>query len=93
VNKQFSLSGSARIILSGGVQWNNVVFNVRGKGTVVTLSSRSSLTGILNADERTVKMTDSAIVNGQVNAKKLLLLERSRIVEPPVVSPEQPPAP
>jgi autotransporter-associated beta strand protein len=93
VNKQFSLSGSARIILSGGVQWNNVVFNARGKGTVVTLSSRSSLTGILNADERTVKMTDSAIVNGQVNAKKLLLLERSRIVEPPVVSPEQPPAP
>src|ERR1700736_6689475 len=91
VNQQFSLSGSARIILSGGVQWNHVVFNVLGKGSVVTLRDVSSLTGILNANDRTVRMTDQARVYGQVNAKKLQLLEHSRIIEPPVVSPEQPP--
>jgi autotransporter-associated beta strand protein len=87
VNRQFSLSRSAKIILSGGVQWNNVVFNVRGKGSVVTLSGRSRLTGILNASQRTVGLTDYAIVYGQVNAKKLLLLESSQIIQPPVVSP------
>ena len=93
VNKQFSLSGMAKIMLSGDVQWNNVVFNVRGQGSVVTLSGHSSLTGILNANDRTVKMSGQAIVYGKVNAKKLRLLESSQIIEPPVVSPEQPPAP
>jgi len=93
VNKQFSLSGMAKIMLSGDVQWNNVVFNVRGQGSVVTLSGHSSLTGILNANDRTVKMSGQAIVYGKVNAKKLRLLESSQIIEPPVVSPEQPPTP
>jgi hypothetical protein len=91
VFRQFSLSGSAKILLAGDVRWNHVVFNVRGKGSIVKLSDQASLTGILNANNRTVKMTDQAIVHGQVHAKKLLLLGSSRIIEP-VVSPEQPPS-
>jgi hypothetical protein len=93
VNQQFSLSGSARIVLAGGVVWNHVVFNVRGKGSDVRLTDRSSLTGILNAPKRTVKMNEQAIVYGQVNAKKVLLNEDSQIIPQPVVSPEQPPPP
>jgi hypothetical protein len=38
-------------------------------------------------------MKEQAIVYGQVNAKRVLLLESSQIIQPPVVSPEQPPTP
>jgi len=93
VSNQFSLSGRARIILSGGVDWRHVFFNVRGKGGTVTLSGNSSLVGILAARQRTVRMSDNALVTGQVWAKKVTLLDSSRIIEPPVVSPEQPPIP
>ncbi|MEY2544539.1 MAG: type secretion system secreted protein VgrG [Verrucomicrobiota bacterium] len=93
VNQQFSLSGSARIVLAGGVVWNHVVFNVRGTGSDVRLTDHSSLTGILNAPKRTVRMNEQAIVYGQVNAKKVLLGEDSQIIPQPVVSPEQPPPP
>ena len=45
------------------------------------------------AGQRTVRMSDNALVTGQVWAKKVTLLDSSRIIEPPVVSPEQPPIP
>jgi hypothetical protein len=69
------------------------VFNVRGTGSDVRLTDHSSLTGILNAPKRTVRMNEQAIVYGQVNAKKIVLGEDSQIIPQPVVSPEQPPPP
>ena len=45
VTQQFSLSGNARIVLSGGVQWNNVLFNVRGTSSAVSISGNASLQG------------------------------------------------
>jgi autotransporter-associated beta strand protein len=92
VSKRFSLSDEARIILAGDVQWNKVTFNVHGSGTTVKISGSSTLTGVLNAAGRTVKLTDQALVTGRVNAKKLFLLDSSRLVQP-VISPEQPPTP
>jgi hypothetical protein len=88
VNKRFSLSDNARIILAGNTQWNNVTFNVRGSGRTIELSGSSTLTGILNASGRIVRLTDQALVNGQVIAKKLLVLDSAH-----VASPEQPPTP
>ena len=92
VTKQFSLSGSATIVLSGGVQWNHVFFNVLGKGSDVTLSGHSSLTGIITAKQRTVKLSDHSIVRGEVIANKVVLSGNGQIIQPPVVSPEQPPS-
>lgn len=87
VTKQFSLSGSAKIVLSGGVQWDNVMFNVRGKGTVVRLSGQSELVGILTANRRKVQLSDNSIVRGQVFARRVVLLDGSQIIQPPVASP------
>ena len=87
VTKQFSLSGSAKIVLSGGVQWDNVRFNVRGKGTVVRLSGQSGLVGILTANRRKVQLSDNSIVRGQVFARRVVLLDGSQIIQPPVASP------
>jgi hypothetical protein len=93
VSKQFSLSGSSRIVLSGGVQWNKVAFNVLGKGSNVTLSGSSRLVGVLNASKRMVLLRNQAIVWGEVHAARLILDDSSKVIQPPVISPEQPPAP
>lgn len=86
VKKKFSLSGTARVLLTGGLQWNNVVFLVLGKGKV-TLSGHSSLEGIIVAVQRTVIMSDYSIVRGNVIAYKVLLRDSAQIIHPPVMSP------
>ena len=45
VTRQFSLSGNARIVLLGGVQWNGVLFNVRGGRGAVSVKGNASLQG------------------------------------------------
>jgi cytoskeletal protein CcmA (bactofilin family) len=75
------------------VQWDNVLFNVRGQGTDVLLSNNAHLEGILMANLRTVRLSGQSTVTGEVIAKKIVMNGGSRISHPPVVSPEQPPAP
>jgi hypothetical protein len=87
VTNQFSLTGNAKIVLSGGVQWNSVFFNVLGQGDPVRLSKQSSLSGILEASQRTVKLRGHATVLGEVIARKVLLSGASQITQPPVLSP------
>jgi hypothetical protein len=87
VTQQFSLSDSSKIVLSGGVQWNCVHFNVLGQGNPVLLSGHSSLVGILTANQRTVKMTNHAIVTGEVIANKIVLRDSAQIIQPPIISP------
>ena len=87
VTNEFSLSGRAKIVLSGGIHWNNVRFNVRWNGCAVRLSGRSELVGILTAKHRKVKLTGNSIVRGQVFARRVVLRGNSQIIEPPVVSP------
>jgi hypothetical protein len=87
VTKQFSLSGMSKIILSGGIQWNNVFFNVLGSGSTVSLSGKASLTGTLTAAQRVVRLRGQTVVYGKVIAPKVLLSNAAQIVLPPVTSP------
>ena len=87
VTKQFSLSGHSRIILSGGLRWDHVFFNVLGRGSLISLSGKAQLYGTLTAVQRTVKMGGHSVVYGAVTAKRILLTDAARIIPPPIVSP------
>jgi cytoskeletal protein CcmA (bactofilin family) len=87
VTNQFSLSGQAKIVLSGGVTWDNVLFNIRGSGSNVTLSDQSRLSGILMANNRTVQLSGQSIVTGEVVANKLSVSGKGQIIHPPITSP------
>lgn len=86
VSRKFSLSGNARIVLSGGVQWNDVLFNVRGASSVVSIGGAASLQGILMANERTVTMGSHSTLVGQIIANRVLLSGASQVVHPPITS-------
>src|SRR5207244_8195080 len=45
VTNQFSLASASKILLSGGVTWDSVLFNVRGSGSDVKLDGQSTLNG------------------------------------------------
>jgi choice-of-anchor A domain-containing protein len=87
VTRGFSLTDTARIVLSGGLDWNDVLFNVRGRGNAVTLSGSSSFQGILLAARRTVQLRDAAIIRGEAIADNFLMQGATQINHPPVVSP------
>ena len=87
VRNQFALSGRSRVVLAGDVQCDTVVFNILGKGDVVRLTRRASLTGVLVANRRTVRLGGHSIINGQVFAKRVSLRGASQIIPPPIVSP------
>jgi len=86
VSKQFSLTDHAEIILSGGVTWDNVLFNVRGTGTNVTLDGQSTLRGVLMANNRTVANAGGSLVYGEVVANKIKLSGSAQIIHPPLSS-------
>jgi choice-of-anchor A domain-containing protein len=87
VRQTFSLAGHANIVLSGGLDWNDVLFNVRGKGDDVLLSRDSSFQGVLMANKRTVRVRDNASVRGEIIADSVQLQGSSQVIHPPVVSP------
>jgi hypothetical protein len=86
VSNQFSLTGQAKIVLSGAVAWDDVLFNVVGNGSDVKVSGQSILNGVLMANNRTVDLSAGAIVNGEVVANKIKLSGSSVINHPPVIS-------
>lgn len=87
VSSQFSLTDHSQIILSGGVSWDDVLFNVVGSGSTATMSGGSTLNGVLMATNRTVDLSGSSTVNGEVIANKISLSGSSKIVHPPLSSP------
>jgi hypothetical protein len=87
VTRQFSLSRYAKIVLSGGLQWNNVLFNVMGRGADPILSGSAYLEGILMANQRTVMLTGQSRVIGEVIANRIVMSKRSQITHLPVISP------
>lgn len=87
VSSQFSLTGSSKIVLSGGVAWDCVLFNVRNNGSDVTVSGQSILNGVLMANNRTASLSGGSTVNGEVIANKITLSGSSVIVHPPLSSP------
>ena len=72
VGKRFSLTGNASIVLADNVQWSNVLFNVRGRNGGVSLSGNSTFAGILMANFRTVRLSNSASVAGEVIANRVI---------------------
>lgn len=87
VARQFSLSGDASIVLSGGILPENVTFNILGRGKDVVLRQSASLVGNIVAPYRGVILRGYATVFGTVDANWVNLKGLARIVPPPVVSP------
>jgi hypothetical protein len=86
VTKRFSLSGNTQVNLVG-VQWNNVLFNIQGAGGVISLSGNASLSGILIANGRTVRLSGNSTIYGEVRGERLQLGGSSRVIPPPLASP------
>jgi hypothetical protein len=86
VRKKFSLSGNSHIDLVG-VQWDQVLFNVVGTGQRVSLGGSSVFSGILMANDRTIKMKGDATVSGELIANRFKLRGSTRVLHPPVISP------
>jgi hypothetical protein len=87
VRNQFALTKASKVILAGGVQWDDVVFRIHGKGDTVYLNKKTSLEGTVIANQRTVRLGGHSTISGQVIAKNVLLTNASQIVGPPIVSP------
>lgn len=87
VTKQFSLSGTSKIVLSGGLTWDHVLFNVTGTGPDVTVSGSAVLQGILMANSRTVKLSGQSKTIGAVIANRIVMIDASRVLQPPIQSP------
>lgn len=79
VSNQFSLSNSARIVLGTGILPQDVLFNVRGTGTQVNVGGNSQFNGILLATQRTVSITGSASVTGEVIANSVNMSGQSSV--------------
>jgi Ice-binding-like len=87
IRNQFSLSHSAKIVLSGGLMPSDVVFNVLGNGNDVVIRGKSDLTGTLQAIYRTVRIAGNSVVSGDVIAREIRISRGSNVTDPPVVSP------
>lgn len=90
VRNKFSLSNSAKIVLSGGLQPSDVQFDILGAGPPVLIRQHSSLTGFIEAVHRVVRITTDSQVTGGVTARKVQLRKGGKIISAPVVSPEKP---
>jgi hypothetical protein len=86
VRKKFLLSGSAHISLLG-VQWNDVLFNIHGRNSSVSLRGDSVFEGILMADDRVVRLRGRSLVDGEIIARRINLRGDSRVIHPPITSP------
>jgi hypothetical protein len=87
IRNQFSLSRSAKIVLSGGLTPSDVVFDVLGRGSDIVIRGKSELTGTLQAVYRTAEITRNSVVTGDVIAREIKLSGGGNIIPPPVVSP------
>jgi len=79
VSGQFSLSGSSRIQLQGGLTAADVLINVKGKGSSVELSGSSKMTGIILAAKREVHLSGSSEVVGEAIGRSVSLSGSSKI--------------
>lgn len=87
VTNQFSLTQSAKVLLSGGLQWNHVFFNILGAGPVISLGGKSILVGTLTASQRKLVLNGHAHLYGLVSAQRTVIRQAAQIVTPPIVSP------
>lgn len=86
IRNEFSLTGNAQIVLSGGLTWNDVTYKLRGRGAAVEMSGSSSLQGIVIARKRVVRLRNQAIIYGDA-VGWINLSGAAQIIHPPIVSP------
>lgn len=86
VSKSFSMTNHSTINLSGGIAWDDVLFNVRGTGTNVTLDGGSTFRGVLMANQRTVSNAGQSSVYGEIVANNIQLSGGAQVIHPPVTS-------
>ena len=92
VSRQFALRGNAQVVLSGGLQWNNVLFNVTGTRGAVSLRGSANFSGVILASRRTVQLAGNANVTGTVIANRVSFNNsgfngNATVGHPPLVSP------
>jgi hypothetical protein len=87
VSKNFSLTAQSAIVLTGGLGWDDVLFNVKGKGGDVTLDGQSTLNGVLMATQRTINNAGGSTIRGEAIANKIKLAGSAQIIHPPATSP------
>jgi hypothetical protein len=87
VSRNFSLGSQSKIVLSGGLAWDDVLFNVKGKGSNISLGAGSTLNGILMGTQRLVSMDAGSTVRGEVISNQLTMVGGAQIIHPPVTSP------
>jgi Flp pilus assembly protein TadG len=78
VSNQFSLTGSARIVLSGITPFN-VVYNVLGTGNA-SVGGTSQLKGILLANRRDVTLSSQSITTGEVVGNKVTISGGAQLI-------------
>jgi hypothetical protein len=83
VTKFMSLANNSHIVLSGGLQPQHVLFNLRNIAAYdVTLSGGSTVDGIILASNRAVKLTGASVVTGEVISRSVSLSGASRVINP-----------
>jgi hypothetical protein len=87
VSGKFSLSGTSSIVLTMGVSWDDVLFNITGKGKDITVSGGAMLQGILMGNQRTARISGHSVVTGEIVANEVDLSGGVQVIHPPVTSP------
>jgi cytoskeletal protein CcmA (bactofilin family) len=85
VKNDFMLGTSSKVVLSGGLTWNHVLFNVLNKD--VSMNDSEQITGILLAAHNKVTLSNSAQVTGGIIANQIVLNDSAKVTRPPIVSP------
>jgi hypothetical protein len=93
VSNNFSLSNGSKIVLSGGLTFSDVLFNIRGPSGTFSIGGGSLFNGTLlaynstSSVQRTLTISGAnTLVNGQVIANKVVVSGGSEIKKPKKVS-------
>jgi hypothetical protein len=91
VSRNFSLSGTSKIQLAGGLTWDNVIFNVKGSKDV-ELSGQSKFKGYLLAGLNDVDISGKSKFKGELIAggSKVKISGKAKIIKPAHTSPVNP---
>lgn len=87
ISRTFMMGAQSQIILQNGVSWDDVLFNVKGKGTDLVMNAQSYFRGILMGTKRTLTMDGGATIEGEAIVDQLQMKGGSQIIHPPVTSP------
>jgi hypothetical protein len=87
ISRTFMMGAQSQIILQNGLSWDDVLFNVRSKGTQMVMNAQSYFRGILMGNLRSLKMDGGATIEGEAVMDQLTMKGGSQIIHPPVSSP------